>query len=357
MGILDFREIASPNRNHTKTSNNKIGKSNSVDDFELFAQEFFLTVKKMSIFKSVSNGPDDGIDLGVESASDGTRWLVSCKHYAHSDQPVSREESIIERVRDWDCDGFIAFYTTVPSTTVDSRLSGAEKHKIKVIRYTKEAIEHELLNSAEGTAIAARYFPISMTNHYGTIIKTIQHISPDDVLLEGNVVKYGNHAYPLQNLSPSTIQEAKARIANYENLIKTSIQQKPYFERACRDAAELYPKYFIKRTSASGKSIYTPKWNTLRLSLERKSIIYFINAAWSFWDDSKANTSLAETMALRNTHPHPPNIKGLKNLKKSEDFINELNSQKPRKPLTPYILCKILPENLRDIIGRLFLYG
>lgn len=357
MGILDFREIASPNRTHTKSSKNKGGKSNSVDDFELFAQEFFLTVKKMTIFKSVSNGPDDGIDLGVEDTSDGTRWLVSCKHYAHSDQPVSREESIIERVRDWDCDGFIAFYTTIPSTTVDSRLSGAEKHKIKIIRYTKEAIENELLNSAEGTALAARYFPASMINHYGTIIKTIQHITPEDVLLEGNVVKYGNHTYPLQNLSPSTIQEAKARIANYENLIKTSIQQKPYFEKACRDAAELHPEYFIKRTSASGKTIYTPKWNTLRLSLERKSTIYFINAAWSFWDDSKANISIAETMALRNTHSHPPHIKSLKNLKKSEEFINELNSYKSRKLLTPYIISKILPENMRDIIGRLFLYG
>jgi len=357
MGILDFREIASPNRNYTKSSNNKVGKSNSVDDFELFAQEFFLTVKKMTIFKSVSNGPDDGIDLGVESASDGTRWLVSCKHYAHSDQPVSREESIIERVRDWDCDGFIAFYTTAPSTTVDSRLSGAEKHKIKVIRYTKEAIEHELLNSAHGTALAARYFPTSMTNHYGEIIKTIQHITPEDVLFEGNIAKYGNHSLPLQNPSQATIQEAKERIANYENLIKTSIQQKPYFDKACRDAAELHPKYFIKKTLGTGKTTYTPKWNTLRLSLEKLSTIYFINAAWSFWDDSKANKSIAEALALRSTHSHPPHIKSLKILKKSEQFIDELNSYKSRKLLTPYIISKKLPENMRDIIGRLFLYG
>lgn len=70
----------------------------------------------------------DEIIKGV--ASEYTiRWLVSCKHYAHSGQAVkdSDEINIVERLRQHGCDGFMGVYSTLTATSLSGLLPGTSR--------------------------------------------------------------------------------------------------------------------------------------------------------------------------------------------------------------------------------------
>jgi len=362
MALLDFREIASANRLYNTKQSLPTGISSSVDDFELFAQEFFTSLKKMKIFKSVSNGPDLGIDLGVTDSS-GLNWLVSCKHYAHMDKPVpiDKEVGIIEKTLNWGCQGFIAFYTTVPSTTLDQQLSGAEKYGIKIERYTKDRIESELLASSIGTHIASRYFQKSMTNHYRQLVQTVKEYHPGDVSITDGTARLKNTLIPLIGDNPDHIEEAKERLAHIANISATAYQHRPYFASAVRDAVELLPEHF--QNNHKGPEYFSgfiPTWNSFEVgrvqSLEK---MYFICAAWSFWDWHKANSCFAEAMAIRG-YSHLGEItdrETLLSLVTEEDFEEDCKYQKNKGLLNIALLSLKFPENIRNIIGRLFIYG
>lgn len=133
---IDFKEIPPANE------------SDFPDAFELFARDFFEALG-YRIIRGPGRGPDKGIDLLIAEERKGIdgsstfQFTVSCKHYAHSGASVGKEESdFSDRVVREGSQGFIGFYSTVPSTPLISRI---EDMKSK----TPEFKEYRLFDYAE----------------------------------------------------------------------------------------------------------------------------------------------------------------------------------------------------------------
>jgi hypothetical protein len=151
--ILDFTEIPEAHL-----------ASGKQDSFELFARDFFNYLGF-----EISSGPDRGMDGGRDlivlekrtgvGGETKIRWLVSCKHKAHTGKSVlvTDEQDILERVESNSCNGFIGFYSTLPSSPLINKLQGLT-NKIEHIIYDREKIEECLLKSNEGKILAKRYF-------------------------------------------------------------------------------------------------------------------------------------------------------------------------------------------------------
>lgn len=158
--ILDFTEIPKANTG-----------DGYQDTFELFARDF-LELLGYEIFQHPDRGADGKKDLIVIESRPGLsgvsklKWLVSCKHYAHSGKSVSdtNEPNILDRVTVHDCDGFIGFYSTLPATSLGKNIEGL-KLKIGVQTFDREQIEKTLLESPEGQRLASRYFPESFKKY------------------------------------------------------------------------------------------------------------------------------------------------------------------------------------------------
>lgn len=157
MPVLDFTEIPEA---HKATG--------LQDTFELFARDF-LSFIGYKIITDPDRGADGGVDLILEEKRIGIggetviRWLVSCKHKAHSGSSVSPtdDSNISDRVAANNCQGFIGFYSTLASSGLSTILEGM-KGRIESQVFDKEKIERELLHSARGIEIAERYFPNSL---------------------------------------------------------------------------------------------------------------------------------------------------------------------------------------------------
>jgi len=153
MPALDFTEIAVAHAGMRR------------DDFELFARDF-LEAQGFEILFGPGRGPDAGRDLVVRELREGPggqtemRWLVSCKHKAASGNAVGHadEQNMRDRMETHGCKGFIAFYSTVPSSTLATHLQGLTP-AYSQLTYDKEYIERWLLDSPKGRALAARYMP------------------------------------------------------------------------------------------------------------------------------------------------------------------------------------------------------
>jgi len=156
MPVLDFREIPEA---HVSAGHQ--------DRFEFFARDF-LEYIGYGIVESPSRGADGGKDLIVLDVRKGVggesniRWLVSCKHKAHSGKSVSVDEevSILERVKAKRCAGFLGFYSTLPSSGLQSRLAELQ-NGIETDWFDHERMEGRLLRSSSGIELARRYFPKS----------------------------------------------------------------------------------------------------------------------------------------------------------------------------------------------------
>ena len=155
MSALDFTEVP------------PAGSGPGRDQFELFAGEF-LVKEGFRIVEGVDRGPDDGRDLIVEETRSGpggttvVRWLVSCKHKAHSGASVTHtdEANIRDRIDLHKCTGLIAFYSTVPSSGLATQLKGLQP-KYALLIYDPALIERKLLDNPAFRVLAARYFPTS----------------------------------------------------------------------------------------------------------------------------------------------------------------------------------------------------
>ena len=155
--ILDFKEIPQANK-----------ATGEQDKFELFAREF-LAYMEYNIVEDPSRGADGGKDFVVEelfTQKDGSlqtiKWLVSCKHYAHSGKSISDtdELNVGDRVKQHQCDGFMGFYSTLPSSGLSQRLHNVCKATI----YDSEKIERFIINSnnnPQALSLFVRFFPIS----------------------------------------------------------------------------------------------------------------------------------------------------------------------------------------------------
>lgn len=150
---LDFTDIESAQ-----------GGQATQDRFELFAREF-LECRGYRIIKGPGRGADGGADLIVEKdIPDGEEkrtigYLVSCKHYAHSGRSVTPndESNIGDRLVLHTCDGFIAFYSTIPSQGLDNILHSYREKGDPIELYDPARIERELLENEECHPIARRF--------------------------------------------------------------------------------------------------------------------------------------------------------------------------------------------------------
>jgi len=155
MPVLDFKEIQLPTSGTSR------------DQFELFARDF-LDILGLKIVIGPDRGPDAGRDLIVEEIRTGVvgdnrvRWLVSCKHKAHSGASVTPrdEPDIHDRVRTHNCQGFFGFYSTLPSSGLSTKLN-TPTPSFEVQIFDSEKIEKQLLSSPKGALLAKRFFPLS----------------------------------------------------------------------------------------------------------------------------------------------------------------------------------------------------
>ena len=134
------------------------------DTFELFAREV-LELVGFEIVSSPDRGADGGKDLIAEERRTGVggettiRWLVSCKHNAHSGKSVgpADEQNITDRLMTHGCEGFLGFYSTLPSSGLSPTINALPESQV----YDRERIERYLLKSSEGLDIVRRFFPDS----------------------------------------------------------------------------------------------------------------------------------------------------------------------------------------------------
>lgn len=156
MAIIDFKEIPEGN-----------SASGKQDRFELFAREF-LETSGFRIIEDPDRGADGGRDLIVVEERVGRvkttefRWLVSCKHKAFSGKAVgvTDEPSIIDRLEQHKCSGFMGFYSTLVSSSLSTRLRSIE-NKCEFFIYDSELIERQLLSSTVMKELLKRFFPLS----------------------------------------------------------------------------------------------------------------------------------------------------------------------------------------------------
>ena len=171
---LNFKEIPKSNLNNRLQ-----------DSFVLFAHEFlqYLGYHIVSDTNEITCG---GTEFIVEEYIQGisseyrTRWLVSCKHYAHREVPVlySDEMDIEERLSQNGCDGFMGIYSTYAADSLLCELATIKHSFI----FDCEKIEKYLLCDIRGQRIATRYFKQSCSD-----FQTIRcEICGKDLLEDGN---------------------------------------------------------------------------------------------------------------------------------------------------------------------------
>jgi len=156
VGFVDFKEIPTAK-----------GGQEGQDDWALFTREFFAALH-IDVEEGPDRGPDSGRDLLITETRKGIfgsgrhKWLVSCKHYAHSSKavPNGEEPDILGRVRKFQADGFIGFYSTIPSSELARTLKSC-KSQINVIIYDPALIERNLLNNPDLNGVFERFFPQS----------------------------------------------------------------------------------------------------------------------------------------------------------------------------------------------------
>lgn len=138
--------------------------------WEQFAEEF-LSSAGLSTESPPDRGADGGKDiLMIERVSgpmhiEAFRWLVSCKHTAHSGVAISEithEKNILERVKAFRADGFLGFYSTLPTAGLNTRLRAlTDAGEIKAYKiFSGALIESELLTLGRSWLVR-RYFPES----------------------------------------------------------------------------------------------------------------------------------------------------------------------------------------------------
>lgn len=137
-------------------------------DFELLIRDL-LQRRGMEVYWS-GKGPDGGKDLiCIEQTasvlkSSTKRWVVQCKHNAHSGNSVGADEIVdIRGVCDANnATGYVLVCTTQPSSALISKFDSIESNTgISVTFWDGRKIEHELMKP-QNWDIAEQYFPQSV---------------------------------------------------------------------------------------------------------------------------------------------------------------------------------------------------
>lgn len=186
--VIDFTEIPEANKGGGRQ-----------DLFEQFVRDFLETIG-YKIIHPPDRGPDGKKDMIIEESVKGIntissyRWLVSCKHNAHSGRSVkdTDEPNILERLRGFKCDGFMGVYSTIQASSLTRMLEGLTP-EIGYFIYDSSQIEKWILNNSQKERVLRSYFPISFDNYRKTLSDEtkareekspeIKHLS-EDVLLQ-----------------------------------------------------------------------------------------------------------------------------------------------------------------------------
>lgn len=110
-------------------------------------------------------------------------WLVSCKHFAHSNNSVTEkhEVNIFERVRRHNCKGFMGVYSTIASAGLASSLAGLEGD-MHVRTFDGSEIERLILSRPyDRDRILASYFPLSHERYRG---KFADGMMPERIVMQ-----------------------------------------------------------------------------------------------------------------------------------------------------------------------------
>lgn len=134
------------------------------DTFELFARDFF-EILGYEIVDNPGRGSDGGRDLiikeirkGISNVTNEAFWLVSCKHFAITGKSVTptTENNINDRIIANGCDGFVGFYSTLPSEGLLKILN-----KIPTQIFDNKKIETHIIGNEKLRDVFLRYFPKS----------------------------------------------------------------------------------------------------------------------------------------------------------------------------------------------------
>lgn len=117
-------------------------------------------------------GPDQGRDLIAEETATGPlgsfrrRWLIQCKHYAHSEKSVGRDDllSISDDCRQINADGYLLACSTQPTSGLVQKLqeiAAEPTNRLITAVWDRIEIEKRLLQP-RGFALAHLFFPRSM---------------------------------------------------------------------------------------------------------------------------------------------------------------------------------------------------
>ncbi len=137
------------------------------DDWESFSRDL-LVMLGFAVEAPPNRGADGGKDLIVVEHLTGKlgrypfRWLVSCKHNAHSGKSVSEsdEPNLVERVVSHRCDGFMGLYSTVPSSGLAQRLHSLKSAgNLKDYRVLDSRIIENHLVTRGFAPLLLRYLP------------------------------------------------------------------------------------------------------------------------------------------------------------------------------------------------------
>lgn len=98
----------------------------SPEQWEFFGEDFLSSIG-FTILTRPARGTDRGQDFSVEYRS--VKYMVSCKHFLQSNKSVgvNDEPSILDRIAAHGVMGFIGFYSTTVSSTLQSRLDALSR--------------------------------------------------------------------------------------------------------------------------------------------------------------------------------------------------------------------------------------
>ncbi len=115
----------------------------NAEEWEFFAIDF-LAFKGFNILQMPSRGADAGLDGLVEY--NNIKYLVSCKHYIKSNKSVgtSDENNIMDRLVQHEAQGFIGFYSTLPSTSLLNRFNSFKEKGYQIHYFDKDSISDVL---------------------------------------------------------------------------------------------------------------------------------------------------------------------------------------------------------------------
>jgi len=139
------------------------------ETWELFARDFLME-RGFYIQSPPDRGADAGKDMLVTEQLSGIlgtyrfRWLVSCKHNAVSGKAVNEEDerNLLERMESFGADGFMGFYSTVPTAGWNTRLTALKSSgKLADYRVFDHRLVEEDLVRVGHSFLLQRYFPNS----------------------------------------------------------------------------------------------------------------------------------------------------------------------------------------------------